>query len=72
MRYVPECSITFKRKNAANSLDIIKSKKKSCTAYGENAPSEDFAENVAEYAMNKVVFTKLFPNRAAYLSKIIQ
>lgn len=45
--------------------------KKSCTAYGENSPTEDFAESIAEYVKDKNSFTKDFPNRAAVLANII-
>lgn len=51
--------------------DLAASGRKSCTAYGENAPTEDFAESVAEYIKDKKTFSKDFPNRAALLSKII-
>jgi hypothetical protein len=51
--------------------DLTASGKKSCTTYGENAPTEDFAESVAEYINDKKAFSKDFPNRAALLSKII-
>lgn len=55
----------------AMSDDIIISSKKSCTSYGENSPTEDFAESMAEYIKDKTAFEKDFPNRAAILSQII-
>lgn len=51
--------------------DIVVSGKKSCTAYGENSATEDFAESVAEYVKDKTGFEKNFPNRAAILATII-
>lgn len=51
--------------------DIMVSGKKSCTAYGENSASEDFAESMAEYVKDKTGFEKAFPNRAAILATII-
>lgn len=51
--------------------DIVVSGKKSCTAYGENSATEDFAESIAEYVKDKTGFEKEFPNRAAILAKII-
>lgn len=51
--------------------DIIISGKKSCTTYGENSATEDFAESIAEYVKDKVGFEAAFPNRAAILAKII-
>ena len=56
-------------KAMADDLQI--SKKKSCTAYGEAAAVEDYAESIAEYIKDKTAFTKDFPNRAAILNKII-
>ena len=41
--------------------------RKSPTAYGENAPAEDFAESIAEYVQNANDFSKIFPNRASIL-----
>lgn len=55
----------------AMSDDIVVSGKKSCTAYGENSATEDFAESVAEYVKDKRGFEKSFPNRAAILATII-
>lgn len=55
----------------AMSDDIVVSGKKSCTAYGENSATEDFAESVAEYVKDKRGFEKNFPNRAAILATII-
>lgn len=55
----------------AMSDDIVVSGKKSCTAYGENSATEDFAESVAEYVKDKRGFEKKFPNRAAILATII-
>lgn len=51
--------------------DKVASGKKSCTVYGENSPTEDFAESIAEYVKDKNSFTKDFPNRAAVLANII-
>lgn len=51
--------------------DIVVSGKKSCTAYGENSATEDFAESIAEYVKDKTGFEKAFPNRAAILATII-
>lgn len=51
--------------------DIVVSGKKSCTVYGENSATEDFAESVAEYVKDKTRFEKNFPNRAAILATII-
>lgn len=51
--------------------DIVVSGKKSCTAYGENSATEDFAESIAEYVKDKTGFEKTFPNRAAILAAII-
>lgn len=69
---------TTNRKFSAESLwtkamadDIVVSGKKSCTAYGENSATEDFAESVAAYAKDKTGFEKEFPNRAAVLATII-
>lgn len=56
--------------NAMN-YDIIISGKKSCTTYGENSASEDFAESMAEYIRDKTGFEKNFPNRAAILATIV-
>ena len=50
--------------------DLTLTKKKSCTKYGENAPTEDFAESVAEFIKDESAFTKQFPNRAALLKNI--
>lgn len=55
----------------AMSDDRMVSGKVSCTTYGANAPVEDFAESVAEYAKDKTVFTRDFPNRAAILAGIV-
>lgn len=51
--------------------DLIVSKMKSCTWYGENSPAEDFAESIAEYVKDATSFTNKFPNRAAILANII-
>ena len=51
--------------------DILVSQKRSPTTYGENAPTEDFAESIAEYVKDPVDFVAKFPNRAAILAKII-
>lgn len=51
--------------------DIIVSGKQSPTVYGENSPSEDFAESVAEYVADRKSFTENFPNRASLLKLIL-
>lgn len=51
--------------------DKATSGRKSCTVYGENSPTEDFAESIAEYVKDKNSFTRDFPNRAAVLANII-
>ncbi len=64
----------FSEENAwvkAMADDMAVSGKASCTTYGENANTEDFAESVAEYIKDKTAFTKDFPNRAAILAGII-
>lgn len=50
--------------------DIIKTKKKSVTKYGENSNHEDFAESCAEYIKDISEFKKAFPHRAELLQKI--
>lgn len=50
--------------------DMIKSKKKSVTPYGENSHHEDFAESCAEYTKDAAAFKKTFPHRARLLQKI--
>lgn len=55
----------------AMERDIIISKKKSPTEYGENAETEDFAESIAEYLEDEHYFTENFPNRAAILKAIL-
>lgn len=52
--------------------DKIISGKKSCTAYGQNAHTEDFAESLAEYIKDKIAFSSAFPNRATLLDKILK
>ena len=56
----------------ARSDDRKISNKRSCTIYGGNSPSEDFAESIAEYIRDKDAFAKDFPHRAALLSKLIE
>lgn len=56
----------------AMSDDKIISKLKSCTKYGENSSTEDFAESIAEYVKDDAAFTSKFPNRAAILANLIQ
>lgn len=51
--------------------DRIVSGKNSCTVYGENSASEDFAESIAEYVIDKMAFTSKFPNRAAILAGLL-
>lgn len=55
----------------AMKQDIIKSGKKSPTKYGENAPTEDFAESVAEYISDTQAFEESFPSRASLLRLIL-
>lgn len=52
--------------------DILVSKKKSPTSYGENSNSEDFAESIAEYIQNSLPFKQQFPNRTALIEKFIK
>ena len=47
-------------------------KKKSPTSYGENSPSEDFAESVVEFVADPIGFGNVFPNRAGLLKKIFK
>ena len=42
------------------------------TVYGENAPTEDFAESVAEYQKDSAAFSKKFPERAKLLIQILK
>lgn len=51
--------------------DKAANRRKSCTTYGENSPTEDFAESIAEYVKDKNSFSRDFPNRAAVLASII-
>ena len=51
--------------------DLKHSGKKSPTAYGENANTEDLAESVATYTMDHEWFMQNFPNRAKVLEKYI-
>lgn len=51
--------------------DIMNSNMRSPTVYGENSPSEDFAESIAEYVTDRESFEKTFPNRAALLKQIL-
>lgn len=67
-------STRFSEENAwkdAMAADQSVSGKKSPTTYGENAPTEDFAESIAEYVGDKKKFKTNFPNRAAILEKIV-
>jgi len=52
--------------------DIMVSGKKSCTKYGENSNTEDFAESVAEYVKDRASFKKDFPNRTAILDVLLK
>ena len=52
--------------------DMLFSRKKSVTDYGENSPIEDFAESVAEYVNDVNAFKKLFPERAKILKSILE
>lgn len=60
----PKWSEAMAKDKTLSSLD-------SPTTYGANAPAEDFAESIAEYASNKDEFTKLFPNRAKIVEEIL-
>lgn len=51
--------------------DIMISKRKSPTEYGENANVEDFAESIAEYVNDKEKFARSFPNRAEIVKAIL-
>lgn len=51
--------------------DIIISKRKSPTEYGENANVEDFAESIAEYVSGRETFSRTFPNRAEIIKAIL-
>ena len=52
--------------------DAMLSGKKSVTAYGENANSEDFAESMAEFVKDPDAFRKTFPNRARIIDIFLQ
>lgn len=58
------------RWSVAMQEDYVVSRKMSPTNYGENANTEDFAESIAEYIIDKNAFTIDFPNRADILSKV--
>lgn len=55
--------------NAMKS-DKLLSGKDSPTTYGKNAPSEDFAESVAEYQKDHMAFASEFPERTKLLGKL--
>lgn len=75
-----DTQIAKRRKNYSEEAEWTKarsddrkiSNKKSCTDYGVNSPTEDFAESVVEYVQDKETFANDFPNRAALLAKIIE
>lgn len=56
----------------AMAEDAKLSGKKSVTAYGENAYSEDFAESMAEFVKDPDAFRKTFPNRARIIDIFLQ
>ena len=56
----------------AMAEDAMLSGKKSVTAYGENANSEDFAESMAEFVKDPDAFRKTFPNRARIIDIFLQ
>jgi hypothetical protein len=56
----------------AMAKDLATSGKKSCTAYGENSPLEDFAESVGNYTTDPVTFAATFPERAKLLATILK
>ena len=56
----------------AMNNDMLYSKRMSPTAYGENSNAEDFAESVAEFLWNPILFESDFPNRAALLKTILK
>ncbi|MBO5917391.1 MAG: hypothetical protein J6Q14_01330 [Oscillospiraceae bacterium] len=43
----------------------------SITTYGENSPSEDFAESIAEYIKDQNFFLQFMPNRGKLISAIL-
>lgn len=55
----------------AMSGDLAVSGKKSPTSYGENANSEDFAESVAQMALDEKAFSIAFPNRFGILQGML-
>lgn len=44
----------------------------SVTTYGKNAPTEDFAESIAEYISNPKTFEQNYPNRAELIKQILK
>ncbi|MDO4668706.1 MAG: minor capsid protein [Butyricicoccus pullicaecorum] len=52
--------------------DKITSGKDSPTTYGKNAPTEDFAESVAEYQKDHLAFSQEFPERTKLLVQILK
>ena len=61
----------------AMELDEKESGRKSPSSYGENSPSEDFAESIKYYVRDASIkdggiFGRLFPNRAKLLAEIIK
>jgi hypothetical protein len=57
---------------AAMAKDLATSGKKSCTDYGKNSPTEDFAESVQQYVINRDKFVADFPERAKLLDAILK
>ena len=60
-----------KRWSEAMSLDQKKSNLASPTVYGENSASEDFAESMEWYHLDRGWFKKMFPNRYKILKEIL-
>ena len=56
----------------AMAEDMKSSGKKSVTAYGENANTEDFAESIAEFVKDPIAFRKEFPNRAKIIDTFLR
>lgn len=55
----------------AQKADEKISKKKSPTSYGENAPTEDFAESCNYLVTQRKKFERDFPNRYKILKRIL-
>ncbi len=56
----------------AMKSDELKSRRKSVTKYSENSASEDFADSVAEYFVNRTAFVDSFPARTKLLKEIFE